>query len=77
MSPVGPLSDSASRKTLIYLILTLNHVYPDYDFSQARKGRGVCDRGQCSARGVVLVCGLCGGGVQVSWVVTHHQTSQH
>lgn len=26
MSPVGPLSDSASRRTLIYLILTLNHV---------------------------------------------------
>jgi len=36
MSPVGPLSDSASRKTLIYLILTLNHIYPDYDFSQLR-----------------------------------------
>lgn len=25
-----------SRKTLIYLILTLNHMYPDYDFSQLR-----------------------------------------
>lgn len=25
-----------SRKTLIYLILTLNHIYPDYDFSQLR-----------------------------------------
>lgn len=36
MSPVGPLSDSASRKTLIYLILTLNHIYPDYDFSLLR-----------------------------------------
>lgn len=36
MSPVGPMSDSASRKTLIYLILTLNHVYPDYDFSLLR-----------------------------------------
>ncbi|GBF98817.1 transcription regulator [Raphidocelis subcapitata] len=36
MSPVGPLSDSASRKTLIYLILALNHVYPDYDFSRLR-----------------------------------------
>jgi len=25
-----------SRKTLIYLILTLNHIYPDYDFNQLR-----------------------------------------
>ncbi|CAD7698397.1 unnamed protein product, partial [Ostreobium quekettii] len=35
-SPVGPLGESASRKTLIYLILTLNHAFPDYDFSQLR-----------------------------------------
>eukprot|EP00798_Chlamydomonas_sp_ICE-L_P012159 gene12159-15271_t len=35
-SPVGPLQDSTSRKTLIYLILTLNHIYPDYDFSLLR-----------------------------------------
>mmetsp|Transcript_22297 Transcript_22297/g.26824 ORF Transcript_22297/g.26824 Transcript_22297/m.26824 type:complete len:242 (-) Transcript_22297:728-1453(-) len=35
-SPVGPLTDSGSRKTLIYLILTLNHMYPDYDFSTLR-----------------------------------------
>jgi hypothetical protein len=27
---------ASSRKTLIYLILTLNHIYPDYDFSQLR-----------------------------------------
>lgn len=25
-----------SRKTLIYLILTLNQIYPDYDFSQLK-----------------------------------------
>lgn len=25
-----------SRKTLVYLILTLNHIYPDYDFSLLR-----------------------------------------
>ena len=36
VSPVGPLTDSSSRKTLIYLILTLNHTYPDYDFSALR-----------------------------------------
>lgn len=36
VSPVGPLTDSSSRKTLIYLILTLNHMYPDYDFSNLR-----------------------------------------
>ncbi|CAL5227285.1 g10217 [Coccomyxa viridis] len=35
-SPVGPLAESSSRKTLIYLILTLNHCYPDYDFSLLR-----------------------------------------
>ncbi len=35
-SPLGPLTDSSSRKTLIYLILTLNNVYPDYDFSLLR-----------------------------------------
>lgn len=36
VSPVGPLTDASSRKTLIYLILTLNHMYPDYDFSTLR-----------------------------------------
>jgi len=35
-SPVGPLADSGSRRTLVYLILTLNHIYPDYDFSLLR-----------------------------------------
>uniref|UniRef100_A0A7S1SVR9 Repressor of RNA polymerase III transcription n=1 Tax=Tetraselmis chuii TaxID=63592 RepID=A0A7S1SVR9_9CHLO len=35
-SPVGPLTESQSRRTLIYLILTLNNIYPDYDFSQLR-----------------------------------------
>ena len=35
-SPVGPLTDANSRKTLIYLILTLNHVYPDYDFTSLK-----------------------------------------
>ena len=35
-SPVGPLTDAHSRKTLIYLILTLNQAYPDHDFSNLR-----------------------------------------
>jgi len=35
-SPVGPLAESSSRKTLIFLILTLNNIYPDYDFSTLR-----------------------------------------
>ncbi|BBN18595.1 repressor of RNA polymerase III transcription MAF1 [Marchantia polymorpha subsp. ruderalis] len=35
-SPVGPLSSTASRRTLIYLILTLNHMFPDYNFSMLR-----------------------------------------
>jgi hypothetical protein len=41
--PAGALTAAAcmhaclrSRKTLIYLILTLNHCYPDYDFSLLR-----------------------------------------
>lgn len=33
----GPLSDKCSRKTLFYLIATLNESFrPDYDFSTAR-----------------------------------------
>ncbi|KDD74276.1 Maf1 negative regulator of RNA polymerase [Helicosporidium sp. ATCC 50920] len=35
-SPVGPLHEASSRQTLVYLILTLNHTYPDYDFSLLR-----------------------------------------
>ena len=31
-SPFGPLSQQASRKTLYYLIATLNASFPDYDF---------------------------------------------
>lgn len=38
-SPVGPLTDSSNRKTLITLILTLNASFPDYDFSSLRKWR--------------------------------------
>ncbi|OAY65344.1 Repressor of RNA polymerase III transcription MAF [Ananas comosus] len=34
-SPVDYLSSRSSRKTLIYLVLTLSHMYPDYDFSSA------------------------------------------
>lgn len=30
------IHQSSSRKTLIHLILTLNHMYPDYDFSTLR-----------------------------------------
>jgi hypothetical protein len=35
-SPVGPLQDPAPRRTLVYLILTLNHAHPDHDFSALR-----------------------------------------
>lgn len=35
-SPVEYLSSRSSRKTLIYLVLTLSHIYPDYDFSAVR-----------------------------------------
>ncbi|KAG6485117.1 hypothetical protein ZIOFF_053646 [Zingiber officinale] len=32
-SSVEYLTSRSSRKTLIYLVLTLSHIYPDYDFS--------------------------------------------
>ncbi|KAJ1937275.1 RNA polymerase III-inhibiting protein maf1, partial [Kickxella alabastrina] len=32
-SPFGPLTESASRKVMFYLIATLNASFPDYDFS--------------------------------------------
>ncbi|KQK02613.1 repressor of RNA polymerase III transcription MAF1 homolog isoform X1 [Brachypodium distachyon] len=35
-SPVEHLSCRSSRKMLIYLVLTLGHMYPDYDFSAVR-----------------------------------------
>ncbi|KAK3024109.1 hypothetical protein RJ639_043568 [Escallonia herrerae] len=35
-SPVHYLFSRSSRKTLIYLILTLCHMYPDYDFSAVK-----------------------------------------
>ncbi|CAL9135477.1 unnamed protein product [Musa acuminata var. zebrina] len=34
--PVEYLISRSSRKTLIYLVLTLSHMYPDYDFSAVR-----------------------------------------
>lgn len=35
-SPADYLISRSSRKTLIYLILTLYHMYPDYDFSAVK-----------------------------------------
>jgi len=49
-SPVGPLTDSSSRKTLIYLILTLNHMYPDYDFSNLRAHHFTKETGVSNAK---------------------------
>ncbi|XP_062170694.1 uncharacterized protein LOC133876425 [Alnus glutinosa] len=34
--PADFLLSRSSRKTLIYLVLTLNHMYPDYDFSAVK-----------------------------------------
>ncbi|KAJ3113026.1 RNA polymerase III-inhibiting protein maf1, partial [Nowakowskiella sp. JEL0407] len=36
VSPFGPLSESTSRKTLFYLLATLNAAFPDYDFSDVK-----------------------------------------
>lgn len=33
ISPFGPMDQPASRKTLFYLIGTLNASFPDYDFT--------------------------------------------
>lgn len=35
-SPFGPLQDSSSRRTFIYLISLLNAAFPDYDFSNVK-----------------------------------------
>jgi len=35
-SPFGPLTESSSRKTLIYLISLLNASFPDYDFCNVK-----------------------------------------
>ena len=52
-SPIGPLSDAGSRKTLIYLILTLNHCFPDYDFSNLRSHHFTKEDGLRQARETV------------------------
>lgn len=52
-SPIGPLSDAGSRKTLIYLILTLNHCFPDYDFSNLRSHHFTKEDGLRKARDTV------------------------
>ncbi|KAK5583013.1 hypothetical protein RB653_004603 [Dictyostelium firmibasis] len=36
VSPFGPLSNSTSRKTMIYLIQLLNLSFPDYDFTDSK-----------------------------------------
>jgi len=36
VSPFGPLTQQASRRTLYYLIATLNASFPDYDFSNVK-----------------------------------------
>ncbi|EGF80422.1 hypothetical protein BATDEDRAFT_35104 [Batrachochytrium dendrobatidis JAM81] len=36
VSPYGPLAQLTSRKTLFYLLATLNAAYPDYDFSDVK-----------------------------------------
>lgn len=36
MTPFGPMQEQSARKTLYLLIGTLNHAFPDYDFSDVR-----------------------------------------
>lgn len=35
-SPFGPLTEKSSRKIFIYLISTMNHSFPDYDFRKVK-----------------------------------------
>ncbi len=42
-----------SRRTLIYLILTLNAIYPDYDFSQLRPHHFLKEPGPTAVEQVV------------------------
>ena len=51
-------ADAGSRKTLIYLILTLNHMYPDYDFSNLRAHvRGLCAAWPLAYQRIALTAG--------------------
>ncbi|XP_057542771.1 uncharacterized protein LOC130821138 isoform X2 [Amaranthus tricolor] len=42
-SPADNLISRTSRKTLIYLVLTLYHMYPDYDFSAVKAHQFLLD----------------------------------
>lgn len=35
-SPFGPMSETSSRKTFIFLVATLNASFPDYDFTNVK-----------------------------------------
>jgi hypothetical protein len=35
-SPFGPMSDTSSRKTFIFLVATLSGLFPDYDFESLK-----------------------------------------
>ena len=60
-SPVGPLTDSSNRKTLITLVLTLNASFPDYDFSSLRELRTRdLNRTDCCRFVFLVVCGPSG-----------------
>jgi hypothetical protein len=50
---VRPPPPARSRKTLIYLILTLNHIYPDYDFSLLRAHHFKKESGLAKAEEVI------------------------
>lgn len=62
----GPAS-FCSRKTLVYLILTLNHIYPDYDFTLLRAQNFCKEEGLATIRELVTThlveaAKACGGG---------------
>lgn len=53
-SPTSCLAPcTCSRKTLVFLILTLNHIYPDYDFSQLRSNNFKKENGLSRAEEVI------------------------
>lgn len=79
----GPLSDKCSRKTLFYLIATLNESFrPDYDFSAAKSHEFSREpslnwvRGQSGSRGGgVGVSGSVGLQGEPEWSLCGQKTS--
>mmetsp|Transcript_52753 Transcript_52753/g.120222 ORF Transcript_52753/g.120222 Transcript_52753/m.120222 type:complete len:125 (+) Transcript_52753:99-473(+) len=54
-SPLGPLSDSGTRRLLIDLISTMNASFPDHDFSALRPDQFCRELHLAQVRGAMLL----------------------